>query len=470
MKKIKAVICAALSLCVISVPLSSSVVFNAGAEEDVASLQNQIAELEKKNKEYQDILDQTETDISEKEAYSEALVGKINVINEKIILTRKSISDLIDDINNKQKEIDDGNANIESQIDALCERLRLIYMAGSASNLEILLGAKDFDDFVDKLNLVKNLSEYDKGLIDEINGKLNVISTQKKELETDKKDLEAQETRLNDDLDELNGLLEENKAVLTELTAKSEEAKSAIKNNTDKTSEIEAQIAQYYAEQEAARQAEAQRQAEEAARKQQAQQEAQQQQQQADTDSADDQSETSAQQDSEENASSENGSTSDDSYNSDNSGNSGGTNVTPSGGGYVWPCPGFYYLSSLWNEDRTTYNHGAIDIAGAGIQGATVVAAADGTVAYTCTSCVHNWAKSGSCGCGGGYGNYVWIDHGNGKETIYAHLTSVTVSPGQYVTAGTTIGYVGSTGYSTGPHLHFECRYNGVKYNPMSEY
>ncbi len=61
------------------------------------------------------------------------------------------------------------------------------------------------------------------------------------------------------------------------------------------------------------------------------------------------------------------------------------------------------------------------------------------------------------------------MSHGNGKETIYAHLTSVCVSPGESVSQGQVIGYVGTTGYSTGPHLHFECRYNGVKYNPMNE-
>ena len=107
---------------------------------------------------------------------------------------------------------------------------------------------------------------------------------------------------------------------------------------------------------------------------------------------------------------------------------------------------------------------------GGGIFGAPVVAAASGTVLYTCSYCVHNWGKSGNCGCGGGYGNYVWLDHGNGKETIYAHLTSLTVSEGQHVSQGDVIGYVGSTGHSTGPHLHFECRYDGVKYDPMSEY
>ncbi len=454
MKKFKAVLCAALSVCILAVPLSSAVVFNAGAEDNIKSLQDKIDELDAKSDEYQAILDETESDISEKEAYSEALVSKISTLNEKVILTREAISDLSDDIDEKQDEIDQGNAGIESQVAALCERLRLIYMAGSASNLEILLGAKDFGDFVDKLSLVKTLSDYDKELINEINGKLDIIEAQKKELEADKTELEVQETSLNGDLEELNGLLEENQAVLTELTAKSEKAKAALQDASSESAQLESQIAQYFAAQQAAAQSVSA--AQQAAARQQA---AAQQQQAANNNNNNNQSST------DNDSSGDDDSSSDD----DNSGSSGGdsSSSVPSGGGYTWPCPSCYILTSLWNEDRTTYNHGAIDIGCA--YGSAIVAAESGTVTYTNTSCYHNWGKYNSCGCGGGFGNYVWMSHGNGKETIYGHLTSVTVSPGQYVSKGQVIGYSGSTGYSTGPHLHFECRYYGTKYNPMDE-
>ena len=68
----------------------------------------------------------------------------------------------------------------------------------------------------------------------------------------------------------------------------------------------------------------------------------------------------------------------------------------------------------------------------------------------------------------GGFGNYVTINHGNGYSTLYGHMSSVAISSGSYVSQGQVIGYVGSTGASTGPHLHFNVYHNGSLTNPMS--
>ena len=72
------------------------------------------------------------------------------------------------------------------------------------------------------------------------------------------------------------------------------------------------------------------------------------------------------------------------------------------------------------------------------------------------------------CGCGGGYGNYVIIQHDGTYSTVYGHMQSLAVSEGDYVSAGQTIGYVGTTGFSTGYHLHFEIRVNGSRVDPMN--
>lgn len=449
MKKSKRIVSALLGISMISVPFAS--VIPVSAEESVSSLKQQLEELENQNQEYQDILNQTQKDINEKEEYNQALVGKIEVLSNKIGVTHMSIDELNADIDNKQKEIDKGNEDIEKQIQTLCERLRTIYMAGNATDLEIIFGAKDFSDFIDKMQLIKTLSNYDKKLINEVNGKLEKINEQKMQLEDDKTELENQEASLQTDIDDLNVLIEENDAVLQSLYSNSADAQNALENLELESKEIDNQIKAYYAAQEAA----AAKATEEAAQKSQ---------------SNNNSESSNSSQTSSGNSSESNTNNSSNENNNSGNGSSGGE---ISSSGYTWPVPGFYYLSSEWNEDRTTYNHGAIDIAGGGIMGARVVAADGGTVAYTYSSCTHNWGKGNAYdefGCGGGYGNYVMIDHGNGKMTIYAHLTSVAVSAGQYVSKGQTVGSVGSTGNSTGPHLHFECRLNGEKYNPMLEF
>lgn len=425
MNKLKRILCAMLCVCMISIPMA--IPTTVSAEDSISDLEQQLQQLEQENQKYQKILDDTKSDIAEKEEYKSALVSKVQVLDEKIAVTREKISSLNDDIKEKQDAYDKGLLEVEDQFDALANRLRILYMSGNATDLEIIFGAKDFSDLIDKMELVKSLANSDKELISEIQTKLDELSTKKKSLEADKKDLETQQASLKSDQDEFNKLISDNDEILKNLYASNSEAQNSLESAALQSDEIEAKISQYYAAQKAA--------AERAA------------------------------QASQSSSSSSSGSSSSGSSSSGSS-----SVIVPSGSGFAWPTPGFVSLSSEWFEDREVYNHGGIDIAGAGIMGTPVVAAADGTVVATNSSCTHNWGKSYSCGCGGGYGNYVMISHAGGKMTVYGHLTSLTVSSGQSVSRGQVIGYVGSTGNSTGPHLHYECRLNGVRYNPMSEY
>ena len=129
------------------------------------------------------------------------------------------------------------------------------------------------------------------------------------------------------------------------------------------------------------------------------------------------------------------------------------------GGEMMWPVPGYSNITSYygWRWNKTDY-HTGIDISGGGINGATIVAANSGRVAKVNTSYVP----------GKGYGIYVMIDHGGGKVSLYGHCSAVLVSEGQSVVKGTPIAKVGNTGWSTGPHLHFEVRENGNHTNPLA--
>lgn len=104
-------------------------------------------------------------------------------------------------------------------------------------------------------------------------------------------------------------------------------------------------------------------------------------------------------------------------------------------------------------ESIRDHSHDGLDIGAP--RGTAIKAAASGTVVY-------------AGNCGDGYGKYVILSHGNGVTTVYAHCSQLLVSKGQKVTQGTVIAKVGSTGNSTGNHLHFEVRKNGVKYNPQN--
>ncbi|MDH3706184.1 MAG: peptidoglycan DD-metalloendopeptidase family protein, partial [Acidimicrobiia bacterium] len=133
----------------------------------------------------------------------------------------------------------------------------------------------------------------------------------------------------------------------------------------------------------------------------------------------------------------------------DSGGGGGGSGPANPGPGLSWPAGGV--VTSGFGP-RWGRMHQGIDIAAA--SGTPVYAAAGGVVIQA--------------GFNGGYGNAVVIDHGSGLSTVYAHHSSLTVSAGQSVGRGTQVGLMGSTGNSTGPHVHFEVRINGVAYNPMS--
>ncbi len=122
----------------------------------------------------------------------------------------------------------------------------------------------------------------------------------------------------------------------------------------------------------------------------------------------------------------------------------------------TWPAPGNGRVSSPFGYRihpifHTKKLHTGIDIPAS--TGSSIVAASSGTVIHS------GWL--------GGYGNVVMIDHGGGIVTLYAHNSSLTVSKGQSVSRGSLIAKAGSTGNSTGPHLHFEVRQNGKYIDPL---
>jgi murein DD-endopeptidase MepM/ murein hydrolase activator NlpD len=132
-----------------------------------------------------------------------------------------------------------------------------------------------------------------------------------------------------------------------------------------------------------------------------------------------------------------------------------------SGDGFIWPLEErFQRITDTfgWTSSFGGRNHGGIDIGNAGINGASIYSIQSGTVIRAVES-----------NSNAGYGSHVIVDHGGGVASLYAHMQfgSVAVSEGQDVVVGQMLGRVGSTGWSTGPHLHFEIHVNGVRVNPL---
>ena len=127
-------------------------------------------------------------------------------------------------------------------------------------------------------------------------------------------------------------------------------------------------------------------------------------------------------------------------------------------GGYIWPVDSRYITSTVGGRASPggigSTNHKGTDIGRVGYT-SSIYAAKSGTVI------VSQYSSS--------YGNYVVISHGSGNTTLYAHMSSRKVEVGQYVNQGDVIGITGSTGNSTGPHLHFEVTENGVRVNPLND-
>ncbi len=412
-----------LSACLALMIMIGSIASTAAAT--ISELEARQAELEAQQAEYQAQLNKSNSAVAEKQEEVDALVGQVESVTAEIQVCYQKISIYDKNIAEKQTAIDAANNEIAENMNTLRQRIKTIYISGDVSALEIVMGAKDFNDFLDKLQLVQYVSNHDAELINGIKKKLDTISEEKKALEKDKASLEEEQTTLTKKQDELNSLLEENKETLASLQSEAQNVQMQLEISEEELSKLKPEL------QELVRQSQA---------------------------AAAQQAAASSSDDTEEISYSDNGGGS--SYSSD------APTQIDAGDGWTWPIPGCYTITGGFGEGRSYESHGGTDIAAS--IGTPIYAANSGTVINSSNDCYHSSAGVGACNHGGGYGNHVWIQHDNGYQTIYGHMINTVVSTGEYVSKGQLIGYSGSTGWSTGPHLHFELRINGVRSNPMA--
>lgn len=417
------------------------------AENTMADYEKQIEEYQQKQEEFDQKIADTEDDIKKEEENQAAIESQIETVQATIYEYSKMIGEIkksldkvqanIDKLNEQidetQKTINQKQTEIETDIANFKTRLRAMYVAGDDSYISILLGSKDFYDALMKAELVKRVAAHDDQAIDNLVEKKNELEEAKKALETKKTEVEKQKAELESQkksysekkaeqqtqMDKLSVLVAQSKAHLEALEADRLAHEAQREAYAEREEEAQAMWNKLYAEAEARRKA-----AEEEARRLAAM---------------------------------------DKNNNYDTSNDTDYT--TGTSGNFIWPVPGHYVITYGVGMRWGAY-HAGIDISDGGIGGDQIVASDAGKVVVAENYCPHDWGKNNSCGCGGGYGRYCIVDHGNGYMTLYGHMTNCIVTAGQTVEQGETLGYVGSTGFSTGNHLHFEVRQNGVAMNP----
>ena len=404
-------IIAAIIAGILVVLMLGSTIFGALSMATAASksqLNNKLAEIKTQKAEVERQLAAYQKD---KEAYA----GQIGMLNNKINLTEQQIAATEEVIQELTQSIAETNEELAKAEEELAEkqelfetRIRVMYENGETSYMEVLLNSHNFSDMLSNMEIVSQIMEYDKNVVKEVQEVRDSIEQMKEKLESDHK----QQKEHKDSLEAGKHELEADKAKLKTLM---EQVESDIDSAQKMAAQMDAEREQINAEI-----AELSRREAEAARKR-AQEERK-----------------AAQQ---------------------NSGASSSHTATSfSGGSMLWPCPNYSYISSEFGArvhpitGEWQSGHKGIDIASG--KGNPVLAAKSGTV-------VKSYLSSS-------YGNYVVVSHGGGLMTAYAHMSKRMVSVGDTVAAGQQIGTVGSTGNSTGNHLHFEVYVDGAVVDPMN--
>ena len=386
-------------------------------------LQQTQSNLKKKGQDLDSQLEKLKNDKAKQTDYIAELNQRIQNTEAQISNLDTQISGMDADIVKKQSEISSKQNEIDANFEKLRQRVYALYLTGEASNLEIILNAKNIMDLSDKAEILKVIAEHDTSLIDTIKTEMNSIKSQKSAIEKERTQSAASRTEMDKQRQNLKSQQEEAARALAALsTTEKQELEEKQKNaaaQQENESAINKLIADYYAAQKAAAKKKA--------------------------------SSSSSGSPSHSGGSSSPGASSSPGKSSSSESSS------PKGTGSFnwWPVPGYYNITSpfgwrMLNGSREF--HSGIDIASSGIYGAKIVAAAPGTVVVSDDQEEH--------GVYGGYGNVVVIDHGNGMATLYAHMSKRAVSSGQSVSGGQIIGYVGESGEAYGAHLHFEIRKN----------
>lgn len=395
-----------LSLILSLLPATANAASSSEIKKQINALKEEKAEIDAQIKQIQAQITANNDEIKSIVAEKDAIDQQIQFLNQQMENINQQIAGYSLLIADKQSELDDASARLAELNAKHKDRIRAMEEEGKLSYWSIIFKANDFLDLLDRINMVEEINDADQRRLREIREAAQIVETAQAELEAEKAELEA----ARQELDEAQAIQDEKRAeadeLLHQLIAKGEEFELLMEEGEDAQTELMNEIAA----------------------KEKEYKDAQYQEWLA-------------------------------TYVPPTTLAAGTTTPStqvPSSSGWICPVPSYTLTSAFGMRIHPIYKvarmHQGVDLACA--QGTPIYAAKSGKVTNASFQA-------------GGAGYYVSINHGDGFSSIYMHMTHFIVSPGQYVTTGQVIGYVGSTGASTGPHLHFGIAYNGSYINPM---
>lgn len=379
--------------------------------------QSRIDEKQDELKDIEEEIGRSEEELKESKSQEEALIREIREIEAQLKKARAQLEKINSDIQDTEGQIEETKAelivaeeNLLEQDDLVKTRIRSIYENGTVSYVEVLFNSSSFSDFLTRFNYLRTILDQDVDLLRDIQEERDLIERKKVELEEHRSELLNLRRAQIKKEEEIDRQSRERNRLLREVREEIEAREKAIRELEEESQEIEDMINQI--QEELRRQEEQRRRA------------------------------------------------------------------LPEGGQLHWPIEdyGRSYITSPFGyrvhpiTRQAGSFHGGIDIgiprtrwpASPSYNGnpVNILAAERGVVIFAGISGSLNY----------GYGRMVIVDHGGGLATVYAHAHSILVSRGQRVSRGEPIAIVGSTGSSTGPHIHFEVRENGQRVNPLNYY
>ena len=393
----------------------------ADAATSSSELKQQLQALEKDKNKIDKEISKLEGQLSDNLSEMEEIVAQKNIIDQEIFMLHEKSTNINSQITAYSQLIADKQLELEKAEEALEQmhavhqsRLRAIEEEGEMSYWSVIFEAEDFSDMLDRFTMVQELQDADNKRIEEMSKAAQTVATAKGELETEKASLETMKKELEDSQKVMEKKRLEADKLLQDLLATGKEYEDLLDKAEQESEDLLNKISDKEVEYDEAKDREYRQWL----------------------------------------STSVPPTTAKPTYS--NGGVGGSANIDGTGITWLIPCnytqltsPYGYRVHPVYGDWRF---HSGVDLSAP--TGTPVIASRAGRVKWA----TYDWSS----------GYYVVLDHLDGFETKYLHMTHYVVAEGEYVNAGQVIGYVGSTGTSTGPHLHFSVYYNGSSVNPSN--